>query len=247
MIVDNCSIFAKYIYIYSQCLCASFVIHACARDKTWSIWSSHHHDWDCRVSIEKSSPIKMEGDNLPIVWESLPKPMFNSNHFKHSYMMLLVVYYIPWKNPIDHVYHFTPLYLKSNPTRNPWCHSCCLTLYLLMVVYVVSSPIQLHKSCKISLKSPITVANQPAQGQPREILHAALQWPHARPHHLACFFSNQRLEIRLDPWNVTKETIFQHQQHWFNIICTSLVCGSPSWLGIINLTCTQIVRKSTYT
>jgi hypothetical protein len=55
---EDCShLFARFL-LYSMIfpMFISFVIHACARDKTWPLyvfWSSHHHDRDSKVNIRR--------------------------------------------------------------------------------------------------------------------------------------------------------------------------------------------------
>jgi hypothetical protein len=83
-----------YIPWYSQCSCISFVIHACARDKTWPLfvfWSSHHHDRDSKVNIRrKIKPFQNGGITFPLFGKANQKPW--SNHFIHSYMISVGLY-----------------------------------------------------------------------------------------------------------------------------------------------------------
>lgn len=93
---EDCShLFARFL-LYSMIfpMFISFVIHACARDKTWPLyvfWSSHHHDRDSKVNIRrKIKPFQNGGITFPLFGKANQKPW--SNHFIHSYMISVGLY-----------------------------------------------------------------------------------------------------------------------------------------------------------
>ena len=120
----------------------SFVIHACARGKTWSLyvfWSFHHHEMDSKINTG-TRPFQNGRIILPLSGTIHRNPCSN----RHD---------ICWftsheQAPIHHALLIHPITIrKKNPT---WCHKCCLSPNVLMLSYIIpnsiASPIRWYKS-----------------------------------------------------------------------------------------------------